>query len=288
MKHYSKLYSTITGSSIWDESKETKILWITMLAQKDMNGLVELGIGGLAAASRLTRTETREALAVLTAPDPESASPEYEGRRVKKLSNGEWLILNHDKYESLMKTHDRNQRNKERMRAVREKAKEDSKNSPPMITGSSEDCAQSVFDGVPPCSAVAPIAITITTTTTTKKTVDTPQVRTNSEVGKLFEFWKSECGHPKSKLDTKRGRVIANALKSYDAKTLAQAIRGCARNPHNNGSTGGSKYDDVTLIFRDAAHIERFADEAAEPPKPRVVPGAKPALKGQLAKPGER
>jgi hypothetical protein len=38
MNNWTPLWSTIIDSSVWGESKEVKILWITMLAKKDKNG----------------------------------------------------------------------------------------------------------------------------------------------------------------------------------------------------------------------------------------------------------
>lgn len=97
MTGYIKLFGTILDSTIWSESKETKLLWITMLAMCGREGIVEASIPGLAERSRLTLEETEEALKRLESPDKYSRTKEHEGRRIKTVDGG-WLILNHAKY----------------------------------------------------------------------------------------------------------------------------------------------------------------------------------------------
>lgn len=52
MSGYTKLFSSIIDSTIWRESKETKIVWITMLAKADRYGVVEASLPGLADAAK--------------------------------------------------------------------------------------------------------------------------------------------------------------------------------------------------------------------------------------------
>lgn len=98
---FTPLWSSIVMSSIWMASKETKILWITMLAMKDRNGFVAGVPSALARTAGLTPEECNKALAELAGPDPESSSPEHEGRRIKAIPGG-WMVLNHAKYQKQM------------------------------------------------------------------------------------------------------------------------------------------------------------------------------------------
>lgn len=77
--------------------------------------------------------------------------------------------------------------------------------------------------------------------------------------------------HPKAKLDPKRDTAIRRALKlGYSESDLIAAIDGCSKTPHNMGDNDrGERYDGLDLILRDAAHIDRFIANAANPPKPR-------------------
>ena len=96
MAGFTKLHQGILDSSIWLEPDHVRLLWITMLAMSDRNGLVEASVGGLAARARLDREKCREALAVLTGPDEDSRDG-TTGERVEEIEGG-WLILNYESY----------------------------------------------------------------------------------------------------------------------------------------------------------------------------------------------
>ena len=52
---------------------------------------------------------------------------------------------------------------------------------------------------------------------------------------------------------------------------LMAAVDGCAKTPHNMGQNDrGERYDDLELICRDAAHVDRFRANATDPPKPKA------------------
>jgi hypothetical protein len=127
MNGYTKLFGSIIASTVWRESKETKILWVTMLAMADRNGIVEGSIPGLADMARLSIQETEDAMDRLQAPDPYSRTKDNDGRRVAPAGDG-WLILNHAKYREKMgqderREYFRNYRRKERA-ATKTAAKE--------------------------------------------------------------------------------------------------------------------------------------------------------------------
>jgi hypothetical protein len=104
MPGFVKIYGTILYSSIWSESNATRLVWITMLALADRDGLVRSSTRGLAYAARVTDEECREALRVLSSPDPDSRSAEHEGRRIEVLEGG-WVLLNYSAYRD-MRTED--------------------------------------------------------------------------------------------------------------------------------------------------------------------------------------
>jgi len=91
-----KLHCTILDSSIWLESPSTRLVWITMLAMADGDGVVQASVGGLAHRSRVTRQECQEALQLFLGPDPDSRDG-TTGERIEKVAGG-WLLLNHSQY----------------------------------------------------------------------------------------------------------------------------------------------------------------------------------------------
>jgi hypothetical protein len=92
------LWGKTIHSSIWiNESKETKILWITMLALKNSEGNVLMPVVGLADSAKLTPAECRASLQVLLSPDKDDNSKVDEGRRIREIPGG-WFVVNHDTY----------------------------------------------------------------------------------------------------------------------------------------------------------------------------------------------
>ena len=94
---WTKLFSSIVTSSIWCEDDKTFRVWVALLALSDQEGIVEGSVPGLANLCRLQPAEMRAALEKLASPDPDSRSPEFEGRRIEKIEGG-WRLLNYEKY----------------------------------------------------------------------------------------------------------------------------------------------------------------------------------------------
>lgn len=94
---YSKLFSSITASSIWVEPDETRIVWITMLAMSDYHGRVFGAVPGLASLARVSIPATERALKCFLSPDKYSRTKEFEGRRIKEIDGG-WFILTYAKH----------------------------------------------------------------------------------------------------------------------------------------------------------------------------------------------
>ena len=92
-----KLYGSILDSSVWREPNHVRLVWITMLAMADEDGIVHASVGGLAHRAVVSREEAENALERLLAPDPDDRSGEHEGRRIEALQ-GAWRILNHHRY----------------------------------------------------------------------------------------------------------------------------------------------------------------------------------------------
>ena len=97
---FTKLFSSITESTVWMLPAHTRLVWITMLAMSDRNGLVFGSVPGLAHRARVSPQECRDALDTLMSPDPDSRTPDNEGRRVAQVDGG-WELLNHAKYRAI-------------------------------------------------------------------------------------------------------------------------------------------------------------------------------------------
>lgn len=98
---WTPLFSTIIDSSVWRESKETRLVWITLLAKKNRDGFVRAALWALARDAGVTEDECREAVRVLESPDPQSHCKDNDGRRIKPVDGG-WMVLNHMLYRSMI------------------------------------------------------------------------------------------------------------------------------------------------------------------------------------------
>jgi hypothetical protein len=124
---FTKLVSSITESSVWDEDHATRIVWITMLAKVNKNGYVGASIPGLARLARVTIAECEAALAKFKAPDPYSRTPDHEGRRIADAPRG-WVLLNHPSFRNKRSPEEKREYDRNRLaekRAARRSAPQD-------------------------------------------------------------------------------------------------------------------------------------------------------------------
>jgi len=118
---FTKLFNSILDSTIWQEPKETKIVWITMLAMVDRCGEVHASIPGLARRAGVTIPECELALACLLSPDTYSRTKDHDGVRIAEIDGG-WALLNHGKYRTLLSAEERREYNRRKQAEYRSKA----------------------------------------------------------------------------------------------------------------------------------------------------------------------
>lgn len=97
---FTKLFSSITESTVWREPANVRLVWITMLAMADRRGRVWASILGLADRARVPDADCRTAIKTFISPDPDSRTKEHEGRRIEEIDGG-WRLLNHEKYRAI-------------------------------------------------------------------------------------------------------------------------------------------------------------------------------------------
>jgi hypothetical protein len=118
MAGYTKLFSSILASTIWRADDKTRLVWITMLAMSNREGVVEASIPGLADFAHVTLPECEDALKNLSSPDTYSRTKTNGGRRIKEVDGG-WLLLNHGKYRETMSREERKEYNRVKQRETR-------------------------------------------------------------------------------------------------------------------------------------------------------------------------
>jgi hypothetical protein len=123
MAGYTKLFSSIVHSTIWREENHVRLVWITMMAICDKNGIVEASLPGLADLARVSIKECQDALERLSAPDKWSRTQDHEGRRIEAVDGG-WRLLNHAKYRGMLVAEKKRESNRIRQQRYREKHSE--------------------------------------------------------------------------------------------------------------------------------------------------------------------
>jgi hypothetical protein len=102
-----------------------------------------------------------------------------------------------------------------------------------------------------------------------------------AEVRQVFEHWQRVMSSPRSKLDGNRRTAISRGLRDYGLEQCLRAIDGCAASDFHMGrdpKTGGKKYNDLSLIFRNAEKTEGFIARA----QPAYTAAVAPTQPGNL------
>lgn len=122
---YNKLFSKILDSSIWLEADSIRIVWMTLLATMDEDGFCAFACAANVANRAIVPLEKAElALKTLESPDPNSADPENDGRRIERVPGG-WLVLNAPKYRELATREKIRESNRKRAQAFRDRKRND-------------------------------------------------------------------------------------------------------------------------------------------------------------------
>lgn len=85
---------------------------------------------------------------------------------------------------------------------------------------------------------------------------------TAEQVQHVFDTWVAAAGkNGRTRLDDRRRRKIVAALAAYPIEDVLAAVVGWRRSPFHMGRNAGRKvHNELTLVLRDAEHIERFRD----------------------------
>lgn len=119
---FTKIFESLLDSTVWQESKETRLVWVTMLLMKNRLHVVEASVPGLAKRAGVTVQECEAALEIFKKRDPYSRTKDHDGRRIEDVPGG-WKILNGQIYRMRMSPEDRRAYQAAWMREYRERKK---------------------------------------------------------------------------------------------------------------------------------------------------------------------
>jgi len=137
---YTKVFPSLITSTVWREPSDTRVVWITMLALTDRDGIVECSVPGLADLARVSIEACEAALARFQEPDGYSRTQDFDGRRIEQVDGG-FRVLNHAKYRDRLSRDDRRAYNarKQREYRARKKGRGDSGNALPIPVTNEQD-----------------------------------------------------------------------------------------------------------------------------------------------------
>lgn len=101
MLTYVPIFNHLTDSSVWEEPYAVRVLFVTMLAHQDVDHVVRADVYRLHKWAVMPVEEVEKSLEVLSSPDPRRPGQALDGRRIRKVDDG-WFIINGQHYQDLM------------------------------------------------------------------------------------------------------------------------------------------------------------------------------------------
>lgn len=127
---YAKLFTSLYQGTLRGCADEI-LVFTNLLAHADATGLVDKHWRSISEETGISIERVKTAIANLEAPDPESRSPEMEGRRIVPLDEHRawgWHIVNYGKYRAIRNEDDRREQNRLAQQRWRDKQKSDGVN----------------------------------------------------------------------------------------------------------------------------------------------------------------
>ena len=283
MTGFTKLFQSIVHSTVWQEEMHVKVVWVTLLALADRNGCVNASEPGLAKAAGVSLDQCLDALARFAAPDPYSRTKAFEGRRIQPIDGG-WFIINHPKYRELASKDERrlkvrdavskhrarnqmksdvingNQSNHKQKQRAEAEATDETQDTDLPPDGGRVGGAAVVHVGQHPIVLKRFEEVLGYLRTVDAETLQrfTTQQRLTFDVRGTFAYWVTKFGHKRALLDGEREKVIRKALSANggNVSELLYTIKGAAMDDWARQDLGRH---DVTVLFRDRTHVEKYA-----------------------------
>ena len=255
---FTKLFSSITDSSVWQESDETRLVWITMLAMADPLGRVFAAVPGLSHRARVSLEATQKALEVFLSPDPYSRSEDHDGRRIEKIAGG-WRLLNYAIYREMRDDEARKEQNRLAQQRKRKGVSKDVSNSADSQQVSAKSMTVSNVSNSQPPSAQEEVEEEVEVERTNTNTLASTAIAVPAARGKLVctlplnqgehevfadDVQQWEALYPavdvRQELRTIKGWALSNPTRRKTKSGIARFVNSwLARSQNNSHSSGG-------------------------------------------------
>ena len=124
---YGKIFESIYDGTL-RTSWQALVTFQQMIVLSDADGVIDMTPHAIAGRTGIPLDILEKGLEFLEAPDPHSRTPDEDGRRIMRLDEHRpwgWMIVNHRKYKLLQDADTRREQTRERVRAFRERQKQD-------------------------------------------------------------------------------------------------------------------------------------------------------------------
>lgn len=110
-----KIYPGFFKGSLIDTPPYARLLFLAMLSEADHIGVALGTVRYWSALVGISEDEVRQGLAILNSPDPDSTSPDEDGRRIVPYGEGSnrWRIVNYWKYYEKSRNEDRKEQKRD-------------------------------------------------------------------------------------------------------------------------------------------------------------------------------
>lgn len=117
-----KAHQELVSSSIWEGPYHHRIAWTALMVTCNTNGISPVTEASLYRVANITKEEAEDAIKAFTSPDPKSRTPDYEGRRIERVSGG-FKLLNYFKYRDIRTPEQKNKYMRDYMKRYRDDKK---------------------------------------------------------------------------------------------------------------------------------------------------------------------
>jgi len=123
---YGKIFDTIYDGTLV-ESWQALVTFQQMIVLADADGVIDMTPRAIERRTGIPLEVIEEGIRVLERPDPDSRTPDDQGRRIARLDGHRswgWYLVNHEKYRKLQDSETVREQNRERKRRERERKRE--------------------------------------------------------------------------------------------------------------------------------------------------------------------
>jgi hypothetical protein len=213
---YAKVFSMILDSSLADDY-QIRHVFEDLLKLADREGVVDMTARAIAGRTNVPLEVVQRALDALEQPDPESRTPDEDGRRIVRLDahrNWGWRVVNYEKYSAIRDEDSRREYMKSYMRKWR--------NPEAQSVSSCKQVLTPVSSGKPSLAPVpVPVPVDIKTKTVADAPVlslEAPKEKTASGKHSQGEIERVRLAYPLKKAPGAARKAISKALERIAAR----------------------------------------------------------------------